>query len=610
MSVQTLNELFLEAVRRYDKPDAFRLKQGGTWHDVSHREAARIVEEIAAGLAAVGIEPGDRVAILAENRLEWALADYAILAAGAITVPIYATLIPSQVEFILADSGSRVVFVSGTTRLAVVNAIRPRLRADLEIVAFEVGTGDELGTSEPLVNLKSLQDRGRARRLAEPGVDDRRRDAVTGSDLASIIYTSGTTGRPKGVMLTHRNIVSNVRAVRAVLSIGPTDSCLSFLPLCHIFERMAGHFTMMDAGVTIAHAESMETVSDNMVETSPTVVFSVPRLYEKMHARVLDAVQQAPPLRRMLFHWAMGIGQRRSHLLLAHRPVPPLLDWQFQLASILVFSKIRARLGGRIRFMVSGGAPLSAEIARFFHAAGVLILEGYGLTETSPVISVNRLENIKIGTVGQPVPGVEVSIADDGEILVRGPGVMAGYFGDPEGTASVLDGGWFHTGDIGALDSDGFLSITDRKKDLIVTAGGKNVAPQPIEGRLKQEPFILEAVVFGDRRPYCVALLAPNPEQVLRWARENGITEGWTTGAMDHAAMSRHPRVAALLMTRVDLMNKELAPFERIKRIGLIDRELTVADGDLTPTLKVKRRELEARYRSLIDSLYGPGLER
>jgi len=610
MRVQTLNDLFIEAVRQYDKPAAFQVKQGGVWRDIGHREAALAVDELAAGLAELGVDPGDRVAILSENRLEWALADYAILAAGGVTVPIYATLTPPQIEFILTDSGARVVFVSDAHQMAVVADIRPRLRADLQVVQFDAGTEEGNRDPKPVHTFDGIRELGRARRLREPNAAERRRDAVAATNLASIIYTSGTTGRPKGVMLTHGNIVSNVHAVRAVLSVGPTDRCLSFLPLCHIFERMAGHYTMMDAGVTIAYAGSMETVSDNLVEVRPTVLFSVPRLYEKMHARVHETVREAPPLRRALFHWAVGVGRRRSERLLAHRPVPLMLAWQARVASMLVFSKIKARLGGRIRFMVSGGAPLSAEIAIFFHAAGVLILEGYGLTETSPVISVNRLDNIRIGTVGQPIPGVEVTTAPDGEILVRGAGVMAGYANDPEGTAAVMGGGWFHTGDIGRLDPDGFLTITDRKKDLIVTAGGKNVAPQPIEGRLKQDPYISEVVVFGDRRPYCVALLAPDFTQVARWARENGVTGSSAGGAVDPIALSRDPRVRAFLMTRVEQVNKDLAPFETIKRIGLIDRELTVADGDLTPTLKVKRRELEARYRALIDALYAPGEER
>ena len=604
MTVQTLNDLFTEAVRHHDKPDAFQVKRGGAWRDISHREAARAVDEIAAGLIELGVEPGDRVAILSENRPEWAFADYAILAAGAVTVPIYATLTPPQIEFILADSGARVIFFSGADHRDVMVAIRPRLRPDVALVAFDEDEEDPRGASIPGPTLIAIRESGRVRRLAEPDVVDRRRETVTWRSLASLIYTSGTTGRPKGVMLTHGNIVSNIHAVRAVLPLGPTDRCLSFLPLCHIFERMAGHFTMMDAGATIAYAESVEAVSDNLIEVRPTVLVSVPRLYEKMHARVLDAVRVAPPLRRKLFHWALGVGRRKSERLLAHQPVPLLLAWQARLASSLVFNKITTRLGGRMRFMVSGGAPLSPDIALFFHAAGVVILEGYGLTETSPVVSVNRFDNIRIGTVGQPVPGVLVSTALDGEILVQGPGVMAGYFNDAAGTAAAIGDGWFHTGDVGRLDPDGFLTITDRKKDLIVTAGGKNVAPQPIEGRLKQDPYIAEVVVFGDRRPYCVALVAPDFDQVARWARENGLAPFSGNGAVDPVALSRDSRVKDFLMTRVERVNKDLAPFETIKRIALLERELTVADGDLTPTMKVKRRELEARYRPLIDALY------
>jgi long-chain acyl-CoA synthetase len=604
MSNRTLNELFAEAVRRYDKPDAFRMKRRGTWLDMSHRQAADAVRELALGLAALGVEPGDRVAVLSENRVEWALADYAILAAGAVNVPIYSTLTPAQVEYLLVDSGARVVFASNAGHVAAVLALRERLRPDVELVTFEGHEAAHHREADPGHTLESLRELGRRRAAAEPGAYEKRRDAVTADTIASIIYTSGTTGRPRGVMLTHGNIVSNVASVRTILPIGSGDSCLSFLPLCHIFERMGGHYTMMDAGATIAYAESMDTVPENLIEVRPTVLVSVPRLYEKMHARVLDTVRNSPPLRRRLFHWAVGVGRRRSELLLAHRPVPPLLRWQFGLAAALVFNKLRARLGGRIRFMVSGGAPLAREIALFFHAAGLVILEGYGLTETSPVISVNRLDDMRFGTVGQPIPGVEVRIAPDGEILVRGPGIMRGYFQAPEATAEAMADGWFHTGDIGVLDAAGFLTITDRKKDLIVTAGGKNVAPQPIEGKLKQDPYITEAVVFGDRRPYCVALLLPDWPRLAGWAAGQGIAAA--NGALDPAALGRDPRVRAFLMERVERVNAGLAPFETIKAIGLIERELTVADGDLTPTLKVKRREMSTRFGPLIESLYAP----
>lgn len=603
MDVQTLNELFLRAAETHDKPQAFRRKVAGVWQDISHAEALLAVEEISLGLAAIGVEPGDRVAIFAENRLEWALADYAILTAAAANVPVYATLPASQVEFILANSGSRVVFVSTPEHCATLEGLRGRLRPDLVLVSFDPPPA---ASGAGVLSLEDLRSRGRSLKAQDPGRFRARANQVRADDVASIIYTSGTTGTPKGVMLTHGNIVSNILGVMAVLDIGPGDSCLSFLPLCHIFERMAGHYTMFHCGATIAYAESIDSVPQNLGEVQPTLLVSVPRVYEKMHARVLDTVAQAPPLRRKLFHWAVDVGRRRSLKLLAGKPIPPFLEFQYGIASTLAFSKLRARMGGRMRFMVSGGAPLGASLALFFHGAGLKILEGYGLTETSPVISCNRLDRMKLGTVGQPIPGVEVQIAEDGEILVRGPGVMRGYFELPEATAEAMAGGWFHTGDIGFLDQDGFLTITDRKKDLLVTAGGKNIAPQPIENRLKQDPFIAEAIIIGDRRPYCIALLVPEFARLEAWARESGLPT-------EREALCRHPQSIAFYESRVAPVNADLASFETIKRIGLIPRDLTVADGDLTPTLKVKRRVILESFSALIESTYsqsGSGSDR
>lgn len=594
MDVQTLNELFFRAAETHDKPNAFRHKVGGDWRDVSHAEALIAVEELSLGLASLGVEPGDRVAIFGENRLEWALADFAILTSAAANVPVYATLPANQVEFILQNSGSRLVFVSSAEHSATVESLRARLRPDLVIVSFDPPSG---GLPGAVLSMEEVRSRGRELKARESNLHRSRAERVHGDDLASIIYTSGTTGTPKGVMLTHFNIVSNVLAVMAVLDIGPHDSCLSFLPLCHIFERMAGHYTMFHCGAMIAYAESIDSVPQNLAEVQPTLLVSVPRVYEKMHARVLDAVAQAPPLRRKLFYWAVDVGRRRSLKVLAGKPVPAFLEFQYGIATTLAFSKIQARMGGRIRFMVSGGAPLGASLALFFHGAGLKILEGYGLTETSPVISCNRLDRIKLGTVGQPIPGVEVQIAADGEILVRGPGIMRGYFGLPEATAEALVEGWFHTGDIGFLDQDGFLTITDRKKDLLVTAGGKNIAPQPIENRLKTDPYIAEAVVVGDRRPYCIALLVPDFARLEGWARERGLEA-------DHETLCRRPEVIAFFEGRVAPVNAELASFETIKRLALIPRELTVANGDLTPTLKVKRRVLAETFGPLIEATY------
>lgn len=593
MDVRTLNDLFFRAVGDHDKADAFLVRREGAWHPVSHRDALQAVAEVSLGLAGLGVGRDDRVAIFSENRLEWALADFAILTAGAVNVPIYPTLPAAQVEYILNDSGASVVIVSSVTHLARIEEVRSRLRPDLRIVGLDASPAGVPGG----LTWDELREAGRKALLADRDAHRNRADQVRAADTASIIYTSGTTGPPKGVVLTHGNIVSNVIASLAVLPIGVTDSCLSFLPLCHIFERMAGHFTMFHAGATIAYAESMETVPKNLVEVRPTVFVSVPRLYEKMHAKVLETVAAAPPIRRRLFHWAVGVGREWSARTLAGEPIPAGLRLRHAIASRLVFGKIRARLGGRIRFMVSGGAPLRGDLVYFFHAAGLVILEGYGLTETSPVIACNRLNAMKPGTVGQPIPGVLVRIGPDGEILIQSPGVMREYFKRPADTAQALEGGWFHTGDIGALDPDGFLSITDRKKDLIVTAGGKKVAPQPLENRLREDPYIADAVVLGDGRPYIVALIVPEADHLAAWARSEGI-EG------DLPVLCADRRVQEFLEGRALRVNEGLASFEQIKRTGLIDRPLTVAGGDLTPSLKIRRRLLTENFAGLIDSLY------
>jgi len=596
MQIRTLNELFLRAVEEHDAPDAFRFKRDGSWHDVPHREAFTAVAEISAGLVEAGVRPGDRVALLCENRVEWALLDYAILGAGGVTVPIYATLPGQQVEEILADCGAGLLFVSTPAQLEKMRPSVPRLSGlrALFVIDPPADLPGDVSTLDALRGLGRGSGHGGTEAFAS------RARLVKEHDHASIIYTSGTTGRPKGVVLTHANIVSNVVAALQVFPIGPSDSCLSFLPLCHIFERMAGHFTMFHAGASIAYAESMGTVPENLLEVRPTIVLAVPRFFEKMHARVIDTVERSSPLRRGLFLSAMEAGRERSLRVLSGRPLPAALRFRLAIFDRLVFAKLRDRTGGRIRFMVSGGAPLGETLATFFHAAGITILEGYGLTETSPVIAVNRIDSLKPGTVGPPIPGVEVKIADDGEILVKSPGVMEGYYNLPEETARAFEGGWFHTGDIGELDSDGCLRITDRKKDLIVTAGGKKVSPQPFENRIKADPYFTEAILVGDRRPYVVALVVPDFARLREWAARKGI-------AGDDAALARDPRTVAFLAERVKAFNEGLASFEQVKRVGVIDRELTVEGGDLTPSLKVRRRTVLERFGDLLESLYTPG---
>ncbi len=591
---QTLTGLYFTAIDRYAaRPVALRAKRDGAWRDLGYPTVAARVEGLSRGLLSLGIAPGDRVAILSENRPEWAFVDFAALAARAVDVPVYPTLTARQIHFILQDSGARAVFVSTAAQYAKLASVRHELPALEWIIGFDT---DLAGPD--LLSLEALERSGHAHAL--DGEAWRRRALQARPDeLATIIYTSGTTGDPKGVMLTHGNIASNVRAGVAVLPVSDTDECLSLLPLSHIFERMTGHYAMFHSGVVINYAQSIDTVPPDLLAMRPTVVAAVPRLYEKIYARALESAVQGSPLTRTIFFWAKRVGEQWADLRLAGKPVPAALAVQRAIADRLVFRKIRARVGGRLRYFLSGGAPLSPEIARFFLAAGMPILEGYGLTETSPVITVNTPTHHRIGTVGRAVPGVEVMIAPDGEILTRGPHVMRGYFGKPAETAEAIDpDGWFHTGDIGEIDPDGFLRITDRKKDLIATAGGKKIAPQPIEGLLRQNPFIANAVILGDRRKFPIALIAPNFEPLEAWARAAGLD--WHT----RQELVALPAVLAHLESEAKKHLRDLARFEVPKRFLAVAREFSIESGELTPKLSVKRRVVEAHYRDQIDALY------
>ena len=584
----TIPRQFLASVEGYHRADAFRHKIDGSYRDVSHGEVYALVSALACALKSLGIAPRDRVALLSENRLEWAVADLAILSCGAVNVPLYATLPANQIEYMLRDSEARAVFVSNVQQLAKVTSIRSRLPELRHVIVFDAET-KENGS----VALESLVFEGR--KLAASADFRAMVMATQPSDWASIIYTSGTTGEPKGAILSHGNFMSNVRQSLQVYHLDINDTCLSFLPLSHVFERMAGFYTMMTAGVVIAYAESVESVPENLREVSPTVVCSVPRVYEKMYARILDTVAKSSATRRALFWWGIGVGKR---FMAAGEHAGAWLRLEHRIAHALVFKKLHARVGGRLRFFLSGGAPLSRDIAEFFNAAGVRIMEGYGLTETSPVIAVNTFEHFRLGTVGKPLPGVEVKIAEDGEVLARGDNVMLGYFKKPKETEEAMAGGWFHTGDIGHLDADGYLVITDRKKDLIATAGGKKMAPQPVEARLKQDPLVAEAILVGDRRPYVVTLIVPNFEKLKAWAASQGMASG------TDAQLVEAPATRELFQKIIDGVNADLAQHERIKGFALLPGELTVDDGHLTPTLKVKRRMVEKTYARQIDELY------
>jgi long-chain acyl-CoA synthetase len=590
----TLNHLFFGAVERYQKPDALQVKVSGRYEPISHTTLFSRVRHTAIGLAELGVRHGDRVVLLSENRPEWAIADYACLASGVTDVPIYPNETSEAAAYIIRDSGAVAAFVSTGEQAAKIAEIR----GECPMLKHVIGFSDVRlpGTDHTLLELEA---KGAA--VLTPEREDEFRHAalaVEPDHLATIIYTSGTTGKPKGVMLTHDNLYSNVMAAKAVIPFSGADICLSFLPLSHVFERMAGHYLMMETGTSIAYAESIDTVPVNLAEVRPTLVLSVPRLYEKMYARVLENALAGSVVKKQIFFWARRVADRWADETLAGRKPRGLLAAQYGVAQHLVFSKLKERTGGRLRYFVSGGAPLAPEINKFFFAAGLVILEGYGLTETSPVICVNTPEHFRIGTVGPPIPGVEVRIAGDGEILTRGPHVMKGYYGMPDATRDAIDAdGWFFTGDIGTLEHD-FLRITDRKKDIIVTAGGKNIAPQPIENEIKTNKYVSQVVMIGDKRKFPVVLVVPNWEQLEKWARYKNLI--WT----DHAQMLAMPTVQAKMEKEIFAKTAHLARFEQPKKVGLLEHDFTVERGELTPTLKVKRRVVDRTYRTVIDELY------
>jgi long-chain acyl-CoA synthetase len=592
---RTLNEIFFGAIERWgERPVVMRVKRAGAWQPLSYRDLLDAVRSVSLGLGSLGVREGDRVAILAENRPEWAIADYACLAARCIDVPIYPTLPPAQIAYQLRDAGVVAIIVSSSAQRAKIDEIRGDVPTLRHLITMDEGASGNGAMTFADVQAAGRKVTGKDRewqaRALEAGADD----------VATLIYTSGTTGEPKGVMLTHGNITSNVIAGLERLPLQDSDECLSFLPLSHIFERMAGHFCMMQSGAIINYATSMDTVAAEMGEVHPTVVLSHPRLYEKVYARVLENALGGSAIKKQIFFWAKRVGERWVDYVLGHRRVPGWLAFRYRIASRLVFAKLRERVGGRIRFFVSGGAPLSADIARFFYAAGLPVLEGYGLTETSPVIAVNGTEELKLGTVGKPLANVAVEIASDGEILTRGPHVMKGYFNKPEATAAAIDGrGWFHTGDIGMLDAQGYLRITDRKKDIIVTAGGKNIAPQPIENQAKTSKFISNAVMLGDRRKFPIMLIVPNRGQLEAWAARKGVGSG-----KDWTALLAEPAVQAKMDREVGRVLADCAHFEMPKRLMLLPEDFTIESGDLTPTLKVRRRVVEKRFAQQIDALY------
>jgi len=589
--VETVSQIPLNTLKSYAKFDQMLVKEKGLYTPISTQEFYDRIKWISLGLRDLGCRAGDKLVILSENRPEWVWTDLANMGFGGVTVPIYPTLVPEQIRYIIDDSDAKVVVCSTPDLWKKIAAVRKDLSKVSQVLMFQTGV------SEGVLTLQSVQDRGRKADAADPGLYERGVAEVRPEDPASIIYTSGTTGIPKGVILTHGNFVSNVKALDAVTDFNVRDTILSFLPLSHVLERMTT-FAFLYKGCSIGYAESIETVAENLLEVRPSIMVSVPRLFEKLYAKIMDNVLAGRPLKKKIFFWAVRVGTEASRRALRREPLGGGIRFKRRLAHRLVFSKILAKTGGRVKFFVSGGAPLSKEIAEFFHAIGLIILEGYGLTETSPVVACNTFERLKFGTVGQPVPGVEVRIADDGEILVRGPNVMKGYYKKDAETAEALAGGWFHTGDIGRLDEEGFLVITDRKKDLIITAGGKNVAPQPIENMIKRSPYIATAVVVGTRRKFVSAIVVPDFEKVEAFAGQRGLSYE------NRGALCRAAEIQALLAAEVDRFTPGLAPYEKVKKIVVLDRDFELEREELTPTLKVRRAMVEEKYRDLIDALY------
>ena len=589
----TLNQLLFEAIDKYNKPDALQVRVGEQYTPLSHATLLDRIRKVSYGLREIGIRHGDRVAILSENRPEWAIADFACLTSGVTDVPLYPSLPAEQLAYPLRDSGAIAIFVSTEAQAAKIAAIRGEVPALKTVIVF-----DRSAATRADMTLESLEASGATgdspARAAEFRADALR---VKPNDLATIIYTSGTTGEPKGVMLSHDNIYSNVAATRHAIVMRGDDVSLSFLPLSHILQRM-GDYWFLATGTSIAYVDSFDLVPVAMMQVRPTIAISVPRLYEKMYARVLENALAGGAVKKRIFFWARSVADRWADEKLAGREPHGLLALQYGIAQKLVFSKLKARTGGRLRYFVSGGAPLAPEINKFFYAAGLVILEGYGLTETSPVIGVNTPDNFRIGTIGKPIDGVEVRIAEDGEILTRGPHVMQGYYNKPDATRDTIDDeGWFKTGDIGLIEDD-FIRITDRKKDIIVTAGGKNIAPQPIENAVKTNKYVSQAVMIGDKRKFPVLLVVPNWDNLEKWAKVENLL--WT----ERAQLLAMPMVHAKMEKEVQSRFEGLAHFEVPKKIALLEHDFSVDSGELTPTLKVKRRVIDRNYKAVIDGLY------
>ena len=593
----TLVELYLDSIRENPDATALVVRRGeGVWEPRTYSQVSEIVRDLSLALRSLGLERGDRAAIVSATRCEWALLDFAMIMAGVVSVPVYDSLTADQIAYILRDAGARAAFVADADQLTKLVEAANQTPDLKHVTAFDPVDAPDVPFE--LLSWESFEARGRGEAHLHDGYEAYARKTSPG-DVATLIYTSGTTGRPKGVMLSHDNLFSNTVLASRRLDLGRSDMVLAWLPMSHVFERTAGHFCTWHCGAPRAFAESVDTVPRDMVEVRPTFMAAVPRFYEKVYDATVASATSAGGAKERIFWWAKAVGERVADARLAGESPGPWLAVQYRIADRLVFQKLRARTGGRIRYFVSGSAPLSARIARFFWAAGLPVLEGYGLTESSPVISLNPIDAARLGTVGTPIDGVEVSIADDGEILCRGRNVMLGYYRNEEATREAIDpDGWLHTGDIGELDQDGYLRITDRKKELIVTSYGKNVAPQPIEETLKRSRLVDQVVLVGDGHKFIVALVVPEFERLAEWGRGEGLDFSRPE------ELTRQPAAARHLLAEMDRELQEFSGYERPKQVILLDEPFTIEAGTLTPTQKVRRKVVAERYADRIERVY------
>lgn len=598
MSHETLLTYFQRNVNEHPNRVALRYKDYGIWQDVTWAQYGEKVRQVAMGLISLGLKKGECVSLISENRPEWVYSDFGIMSAGGITVGIYTTNSPEQCGYIVKNSESRLYIAENEEQFDKTLKFRKENPQLEKIIVMEM-EGLKKFDDPMLMSFDDLLRLGKEFDMKNPGLYEQRLSQTTPDDVAILIYTSGTTGPPKGAMLTHRNLLFMSEAMLSAVPILETEETLSFLPLCHVFEQLFTVMINIRYSTVVNFIENTDTIMENMKEVSPTLVYGVPRIWEKYVSAILIRMSDATWFKRMVFKAGMGIGMKYVDFKLHHQTIPFYLKVAYLIAYLMVFRKLKERLGfDRVKLAISGAAPISPDVLRFFHAIGLPMIEGYGQTEGTGVTTCTRLGNIKIGRVGQPLPGVEVKIASDGEILVKGPNVFKGYFKNPEATAESLKEGWLYSGDVGELDEEGFLKITDRKKDLIITAGGKNIAPQNIENQLKFSPYIHDAVVIGDRKKFLTALIAIDEENVIKYAQDHKIQ--FST----YASLTQDPMIQQLIQKEVDRVNKTLAQVEQIKKFTIIPKKLYEEDGEITPTMKVKRKFINEAYKEIIERMY------